>query len=147
MNCTTVDKFLFKNKLSVDILDIDCQGHNLDILKGAKKALKKILCIKVELDFLKLYKKSAKAGDIFNFMEQAGFRLLRLYSCGNKRRKYSYDTVKGSRNMADGLVAWMDGVFIKDPNKLKMVTNEQFLKFKKLSSLFGAPSLTKYIKT
>lgn len=41
VNITTIDKFVFKNNLSIGLIKLDVEGFELEILKGAEKTIKK----------------------------------------------------------------------------------------------------------
>ncbi len=76
IKCTSLDKFYIKNKLSVliDILKIDCQGEDLNILKGSKYLLskKKIKLIKIEIENNKNMIK------IINLLDIMGYQLVTI---------------------------------------------------------------------
>jgi hypothetical protein len=137
----TIDKFSKERNLTIHALDIDCQGHTLPILKGAKNSLKKVLLIKCEVDFIELYKNASHAGDIFNFLRGKGYCLVRTFSCGNERFPYSYDTPNYSKKRSDGLIAWMDCVFLKNPARVRKQSRSQRQAFKQICGFIGTPSL------
>jgi len=140
---TTIDSFAKSNNVVLQALDLDCQGHTLDVLKGADATLKNVLLVKCEIDFLELYKKTAKAGSVFNHLRNAGFRLLRTYACGNTNYPYSFDTAKHGLGRSDGFIAWMDCVFLKDPQIVKKssIQNKQY--YKMICSIMAVPSIPK----
>lgn len=138
---TTIDEFSKNRQISIHALDIDCQGHTLPILKGAKNSLDTILLIKCEVDFIELYKDQSHAGDILNFLSDNGFNLVRTYNCGSKKFPYSYDTPKFSKKRKNGLIAWMDCVFLKNPAKINNKDGFQKEAYKKICYFIGTPSL------
>lgn len=78
INCDTLDN-IFTNK-SIDFLKLDTEGSELSILKGGLNNLKerKIFMIKCEFVFFKYYKDHAIFGEIHNYLDGLGFRLISL---------------------------------------------------------------------
>jgi len=143
INPTTIDSFAREKNLTFHALDIDCQGHALEVLKGANASLKKILLVKCEIDFLELYKNCASAGSVLDYMRKKGFRLLRTYACGNRNFPYSFDTAKHGASRSDGFIAWMDCIFLRDPYIIKKESNEIRQHYKTFCSVLNAPSICK----
>jgi FkbM family methyltransferase len=54
-------------------LKIDTQGYELEVLKGAKKTLKLITALVVEVSLVKLYEKQPLWLDIVNFLKERNF--------------------------------------------------------------------------
>ena len=72
----TLDNFVKKNQIpKIDILKIDTEGHELKVLYGAKKILKKTKIIQLEIleQKEKFNKKSEK---ILKFLNSYGFTLI-----------------------------------------------------------------------
>ena len=139
----TIDAFSKQQKITIHALDLDCQGHSLDVLKGASRSLKNILLVKCEIDFLELYKNTSTAGDVLGFMRKYGFRLLRTYACGDMKFPYSFDTAKPGMGREDGFIAWMDCVFLKDPQIVKKSSNQNKQYYKMICSIMAVPSIPK----
>ena len=80
LNTHSIDNLIFNKKINqIDFLSLDTQGSELDILKGSVKTLlKNIICIKVEVSFLQLYKKSGLFKDIDDYLVSKGFFLAEL---------------------------------------------------------------------
>ena len=65
-----LDKFLNENNIkSVDFIKIDVQGAELDIFKGGNEALKEVLKIVCEVEFIPHYKNQPLFGDICEFLD------------------------------------------------------------------------------
>lgn len=74
-----LDTYLYLNKIKkVDILKIDTQGHELDVLKGSKKSLKKniINFIEVELILCDYYTNKIKLYEIDHIMNKNNYELI-----------------------------------------------------------------------
>jgi len=96
VSTTTVDRFLAEEKLErVDLINIDCEGSELLVLKGAKETLRKnkvkIFC-EVHHDFLERLGQSV--GDIIEYLQGLGFKVqsvsLDNLSLGNDFGKCEY---------------------------------------------------------
>lgn len=64
----------------VDFIKIDCEGYELEILKGAYETINKykpVLLIEINKETLKRNKVSEK--DIFKFLENAGYKYRNIY--------------------------------------------------------------------
>jgi FkbM family methyltransferase len=66
------------NNLSNIFLKIDVQGSELDVLKGAKKLLKKINFIFIECSLVPFYENQMLFDEIVVFLNKYGFKLLSL---------------------------------------------------------------------
>lgn len=74
---TTIDKFLNDQRVeSIDVLEIDCEGSELLVLKGAEKTLRtgktKIFC-EIHHDFLRQLGQSV--ADIVEYLRKLGFEV------------------------------------------------------------------------
>ncbi len=77
---TTLDKFCSQKKLhKIDLLKIDTEGHEHDVLQGAKKKLKNdIRYILIEFHFSNIYKKYDK-NKIEKILKENNFHLLKRF--------------------------------------------------------------------
>lgn len=64
------------NRSLYNILNIDVQGFELEVLKGASETLKTIDAIYTEVNKVEMYKGCALIGDIDNYLQGYGFRRL-----------------------------------------------------------------------
>jgi FkbM family methyltransferase len=74
INTISLDSFLNKKKISVDLLKLDVEGSELKVLKGCEKNIKKIKVILIEIlnhNLINNYSKSK----IFSFLEKNNFSL------------------------------------------------------------------------
>lgn len=60
------------------LLKIDVQGHELAVLRGAKRLLDRIRWVYVEVSLQELYEGQALAGEVFQQLHTAGYRLIDL---------------------------------------------------------------------
>ena len=61
-----------------DIISIDAQGAELRILRGAKKALSKTLCVVTEVEFFEIYDGQGLFDDQMSLLSRAGLRLFTI---------------------------------------------------------------------
>lgn len=75
--CRSLDSFLEENGMAADafsLLNIDVQGAELLVLKGAERALRSIGAVICEVSLLELYEGSALEREVVAFLEGRGFR-------------------------------------------------------------------------
>jgi FkbM family methyltransferase len=62
----------------VSFLKLDTQGSELDILRGATRALRTVCALRTEVEFNQIYRGQPLFGDIDKFLREHGFVLWRL---------------------------------------------------------------------
>lgn len=78
----TVDDFCKNNAVShIHLLKTDTEGYELNVLKGASDMMKRnaIQFVYVEVFFNENYVGQSSFGDIYNFLLENGFELVRFY--------------------------------------------------------------------
>jgi FkbM family methyltransferase len=95
----TLDTYINLNKIKkIDILKIDTQGFELNILKGAKKSLKKVIhFVEVEIIICDYYEKKINLHEIDSIMCKNNFDLFNL-------QNVSYNK--------DSQIKWFDMLYI-----------------------------------
>lgn len=88
----------------VVMLKIDTQGFEKNVLEGAKKSLKKITLLQLEISIEPLYDKEILFVEMVNFLQQIGFELFTLEN--------------GIRNPENGKLLQVDGIFV-NKHKIK----------------------------
>lgn len=86
-----LDDFI-KTPKDYNFLNIDVQGYELEVLKGAKHLLNNIDYIMAEINRAEVYENCAQVNDLISFLSQYGFKLVEQDWAGN---------------------TWGDGFFIK----------------------------------
>lgn len=77
---TSLDTWADANNIKgVDFIKLDVQGAELDILKGGRKLLQKILGIEVEVEFVPLYIKQPLFAEVDIFLRQQGFTFFQFH--------------------------------------------------------------------
>jgi len=94
----TIDEVLEAHGLDgVDLLKVDTQGTDLDVLKGADKALRSgaLRAILVELNFARVYRRQADPLEVIAFLRDRRYDLVDLYE----------------KVLEDGALAWCTALF------------------------------------
>lgn len=116
MPVDTLDAVVARDGRSVDAIKVDTQGSELDILKGARGALRdSIFLAEVEVSFFERYEGQPLFRDIEGFMREARFELLDLYRLKRYRRRNSADIANlslGSGQRA-GRLSYGDALFFR----------------------------------
>lgn len=111
---TTLDEFCKTEGLTdIDFLQIDVQGADLDVLKGATEILPSVMAIQIEVEFSELYQNQPLFHDIDLFLRRQGFILFDLSTTRCKRSKYP----RISR-MHPGQLLWGEAYYLRDPLQL-----------------------------
>jgi len=121
----SIDKFMNSRDIDrIHAIKLDTQGAELDILKGAKKALASCLFVIVEVEFNSLYEGQPLFCDVDRFMRDHGFVLWRLnnlahYSTGvinQEPHAMMIGSDPGGHQMvhfANGQLFWGDALYVK----------------------------------
>ncbi|UCC29669.1 MAG: FkbM family methyltransferase [Phycisphaerales bacterium] len=78
----TLDRWCVENGIdlrSVDILKLDVQGAELQALYGARKLLKTVKAVYLEVSFVPIYKDCPLFDEIETFMKECGYRRQTIY--------------------------------------------------------------------
>jgi FkbM family methyltransferase len=82
VDVVTIDDFCKNNAVShINLLKTDTEGFELNVLKGASETMSrnKIQFVYVEIFFNENYVGQSSFGDIYNFLLENGFELVRFY--------------------------------------------------------------------
>jgi len=103
VSATTLDHFCAeRNITSIDLLKIDCQGYEVEVLRGSKCIFKKTSCCSVEVSFYDFYEKSSSLLHIEKIMDSVGLKL--------------WDISKLSKNPKNLRTDWAELVYTKNPS-------------------------------
>lgn len=138
----TFDKFYADKNL--DFIKIDCEGHEFEILQGAKEYLNKkyVLGLEVECEFFQLRFNQALFWDIKDYLEKNGYVF--------------YDFLKIVRWEKDqysemGQPQITDALFLKNPEKLiddfksNKIGKDIILKYYLILSVFNKSDIIRFI--
>ena len=138
----TLDYFIDKHDIgNIDFIKIDVQGAELDIFKGASNALKNVLNIVCEVEFIDVYENQPLFGDICNYLSQYNLmfnKFLGLAGRAIKPVKLDNNSNKPSQHM------WSDAVFVHHILKIHDLNNIQLIKLSLLARVYYSLDLTFY---
>mgnify|MGYP001228992923 FL=1 len=136
----TLDTFVDRYSINkIDFIKIDVQGAELDIFKGSKKLLSKVLKIVCEVEFVPLYQEQPLFGDISKFLSQYNFMFNKFLGLSGRTLKpliANKDKTIGSQHM------WTDAIFIQNINKIQNLSDEKLLKLSVLAAIYNSLDLT-----
>ena len=112
---TTIDEFCNRENIQFDFLQIDVQGADLDVLKGAITALENcLLGVQVEVEFIPLYLQQPLFTDIDLFLRNYGLTLFDLITDNPWCRVTRACSPFRSATRA-GQLTWADACYLRDP--------------------------------
>jgi hypothetical protein len=92
-----------------DFLKLDVQGGEMEVLRGAPRLLKQVVCIHSEVEFAPLYKGQCLFAEIDTVLRAAGFELIDLMNAGYAQYKAL------ERSYAQSRLLWSDAVYFRSP--------------------------------
>ena len=142
LKTTTLDQFLNENRIkSVDFIKIDVQGAELEIFKGGKKALKEVLKIVCEVQFVPIYKNQPLFGDICQYLDDNDLMFNKFLGiAGRALRPVKLDNDPNKRSQ----MLWADATFIRQIQTIPQLENDKILKLSLLSAVYDSPDLIHY---
>lgn len=142
---TTLDDFCESEGIKeIDFLQVDVQGADLDVLKGAGKVLEhSILGVKIEVEFSSMYINQPLFSDIDVYLRKRDFLLFDLITDdGWCRRPRASSPIYSSSN--GGQLLWADALYFRDPllknyNSIFKKYPKSILKLACLADVMGYP--------
>lgn len=136
----SLDYFVTKNNIGpVDFVKIDIQGAELDVFEGGTSALRDVLTIVTEVEFIPLYENQPLFGDVSAFLAKQGFTFHKFLGLAGRTLKPLI--LNNNPNFATQHM-WSDAVFIRDLMNLDAISPGQLLKLAMLTSMYGSPDVT-----
>lgn len=117
---------------TADFLKLDTQGSELSILQGGEMLLKGVLGLKVEVEFLELYRGQPLFADVDSFLRARGFELADLRRVYWKRAEFTAFPGKGQ-------LVFGDALYFKSVDAV--MEKNQALKFAAVCLLYGMRDL------
>lgn len=138
---TTLDQFCkMENVANIDFLQIDVQGADLDVLKGAINILSKsVLGVQIEVEFSEIYKGQPLFADVDSFMRQQNFTLLDICPTHIPKERGSI-----SSQFHAGQLLWGEAFYMRDPFESDIASKhlqepENFLKLACIADILAFP--------
>ncbi|NJR66351.1 MAG: FkbM family methyltransferase [Leptolyngbyaceae cyanobacterium CRU_2_3] len=137
LETTTLDAFCQQAELAtIDFLQIDVQGADLDVLKGGSQILQTVLAVQVEVEFSPLYQGQPLFADVDTFMRAQDFTLFDLTRSTRVRARSPIHT-----SHHPGQLLWGDAFYfcdlIRAQEMSRSQTPAQILKLACLADVLG----------
>lgn len=88
LETTTLDEFCHQEGVeTIDFLQVDVQGADLQVLEGATQILKTVLGVQIEVEFSPLYLNQPLFADVDTYLRSYDFSLFDLYTAPQIRRQ------------------------------------------------------------
>ena len=112
LEVTSLDDFFISNPEIPKpfFLSLDTQGSELKILHGSKVTLENVVAVLVEVAFDEIYENQPLFGEIHEFLNMSGFKLMDIYKGVPTTNSRGPVGIRGR-----GQLSWGDALFFKDP--------------------------------
>lgn len=112
----------------IDFIKLDIQGGELNALKGLGDKLKGCLGLEIEVEFSELYESQPLFSEVNNFLLGEGF----YFSDFTNICRWERDSHNGY-----GRCIFGDGLWMRELDSLPLKTDEEYLKYAAICSLYG----------
>ena len=132
----SLDKFVLDNGLgAVDFFKIDVQGAELEIFEGGVEAMRNVLFIVCEVEFVPLYRGQPLFGDIDACLRKRGMMLpvSAPFHCALMQPMIQHGSPRYPAQFM-----WTDAVFVRDLLDLAPLADEQLLKLAVLLDIYDS---------
>lgn len=134
LNTVSLDEYLPKESINhIDLLELDTQGSDFDILRGAQSLVKQsILAIKTEVFFSPMYQNQFFFADTDKYLRTFGFMFFDISRIHYRRQNFP-------RNLqTKGQIIWGDALYLKDYQKiLGQNMKKKLLKLALIATYYG----------
>jgi len=131
----TLDDFCELEDINeISFLQIDVQGADLDVLKGATRILDSILAIQIEVEFSHLYVDQPLFADVDSFLRKQGFT---LFDISTSYRVRSNSPICST--VRTGQLLWGDAFYFRDPIQSDSQNPDQILKLACIADILNFP--------
>jgi FkbM family methyltransferase len=117
---SSLDDVAAANGLRLDVLKIDVQGGEYEILEGARRALRDVFLLEVELSFFERYVGLKPFDAVVGLMREFGFELIDVSRIKRYRYRNSFGVVNPGLGLGDraGRLAFCDALFLQTDDAL-----------------------------
>ena len=124
----------------VDFLKLDVQGAELTVLEGAKRVLKDVTVVQVEVEFVELYENQPLFADVDRFLRGQGFTFHTFMGFGSRCFKPMLANNDPNRGMKQ--ILWSDAVYVRDWLTLAALSADKITKYATLvHDIVASPDL------
>jgi FkbM family methyltransferase len=142
METTTLDQFCQQEGIaSIDFLQVDVQGADLQVLQGAEQMLKSVLAVQTEVEFSHLYINQPLFADVDSYLRAQDFTLFDTTTCYVPRAR---SPIVSSRR--SGQLLWGDAFYfcdlLQEAEMHHSKTPEQLFKLACIADVLDFPDFT-----
>ena len=138
----SLDYFIDKHDVgNIDFIKIDVQGAELDIFKGGSKALKNVLKIVCEVEFVQHYENQPLFGDVCTYLSQHDIMFNKFLGLAGRALKPIM--LNNDPNITSQHI-WSDAVFVHHIQKIHNLSDIQLIKLSLLACVYYSLDLTFY---
>jgi FkbM family methyltransferase len=142
IDTVSMDYFSLVNGISeIDFIKIDIQGAELDVFKGGVAALKSVLALVCEVEFIPHYVQQPLFGDVCTFLDK--HQLMFHKFLGLAGRALKPIVINNDPNLPSQHI-WSDAVFIRHIHAVQNLSAKQLLKLSMLAAAYDSPDLSYY---
>jgi FkbM family methyltransferase len=139
----SLDGFALQQAITgLNFLKIDVQGAELDVFQGGLQALRDVLFIVCEVEFVAMYKQQPLFGDVDAWLRGQGFMLHKFL--GMAGRVVKPLAVHGRTDYPSQFL-WTDAVFVRDIFNYPRMSGEQQLKLAVLFDLYDSKDMALHL--
>jgi FkbM family methyltransferase len=143
IDTVSLDHFVQAHDIGpVDFIKIDIQGAELEVFQGGVEALKHVLCIICEVEFVPLYKNQPLFGDVDAFLRSQGMQFHKFLGFGGRAVKPV--VVNNDINFAVQYM-WADAGYIRDLFNAHTLDDKGLLKMALLLDLYQSPDIAFFL--
>lgn len=139
IDTVSLDHFVQAHNIGpVDFIKIDIQGAELEVFQGGVEALKHVLCIICEVEFVPLYKNQPLFGDVDAFLRSQGMQFHKFLGFGGRAVK----PVVVNNNIDFAVQhMWADALYVRDLFNAHTLGDNELLKMALLLDLYQSPDI------
>ncbi len=132
----SLDQFVADRALGeIDFVKIDVQGAELDVFTGGAGALRKLLCVVTEVEFVPMYENQPLFGDVAACLRRQGMMFHKFLGMAGRVMKPL--ALNGSA-LYPAQFMWSDAVFVRDLFDLAALSGEQLLKLAVIFDIYDS---------
>ena len=110
----------------VDFIKIDVQGSELNVFRGAEKALERATLIQTEVEFVEMYEDQPVFSDIDIILRAAGYQFHTFLGFGT--RCFKPMLINNNPNRGIRQYLWADAIYVKNFLDLSGIEEDKLLK-------------------
>ena len=136
----SLDRFTADQQITdIDFIKIDIQGAELDVFQGGRKALRDLVALVTEVEFVPVYLDQPLFGDVCRFLSEQGLMFHKFMGLAGRTLRPTI--ANDDPNFAIQHL-WGDAMFVRDVPTLAQLSPRKLLKLAVLSYMYESSDLT-----